>query len=211
MLVDSAGIEHQFTFIISVITPSPEVICDTIYLNETVLFCPDSSEIGREFSFIDEICPEERTDAVSFEISDQCLEYTGFVVGRDTACIVACDDRGACDTTYFCFVVEKFPGSPTAVMDCDTTDKDVPIQIKIGANDTLFGNIQLPTIIEQPQGGTATVNIDGTVTYIQEGDFCDSEDRFIYEVCNENGCDSCLLYTSPSPRDATLSRMPSSA
>ena len=24
-------------------------------------------------------------------------------------------------------------------------------------------------------------------------------------------CDSCLLYTSPSPRDATLSRMPSSA
>ena len=25
------------------------------------------------------------------------------------------------------------------------------------------------------------------------------------------GCDYCLLYTSPSPRDATLSRMPSSA
>ena len=24
-------------------------------------------------------------------------------------------------------------------------------------------------------------------------------------------CNSCLLYTSPSPRDATLSRMPSSA
>ena len=24
-------------------------------------------------------------------------------------------------------------------------------------------------------------------------------------------CDNCLLYTSPSPRDATLSRMPSSA
>ena len=26
-----------------------------------------------------------------------------------------------------------------------------------------------------------------------------------------HGCNSCLLYTSPSPRDATLSRMPSSA
>ena len=25
------------------------------------------------------------------------------------------------------------------------------------------------------------------------------------------GCHTCLLYTSPSPRDATLSRMPSSA
>ena len=36
-------------------------------------------------------------------------------------------------------------------------------------------------------------------------------------LCNELGADvyvingSCLLYTSPSPRDATLSRMPSSA
>ena len=31
-------------------------------------------------------------------------------------------------------------------------------------------------------------------------------------VMAENGIDiSCLLYTSPSPRDATLSRMPSSA
>ena len=27
----------------------------------------------------------------------------------------------------------------------------------------------------------------------------------------EGGCVRCLLYTSPSPRDATLSRMPSSA
>ena len=27
----------------------------------------------------------------------------------------------------------------------------------------------------------------------------------------EEGCNGCLLYTSPSPRDATLSRMPSSA
>ena len=28
---------------------------------------------------------------------------------------------------------------------------------------------------------------------------------------NEMGCDFCLLYTSPSPRDGLLSRMPSSA
>ena len=28
---------------------------------------------------------------------------------------------------------------------------------------------------------------------------------------NGGGCNGCLLYTSPSPRDATLSRMPSSA
>ena len=34
-----------------------------------------------------------------------------------------------------------------------------------------------------------------------------------YEACDagEANSDTCLLYTSPSPRDATLSRMPSSA
>ena len=30
-------------------------------------------------------------------------------------------------------------------------------------------------------------------------------------VCNHNGMETCLLYTSPSPRDGLLSRMPSSA
>ena len=36
--------------------------------------------------------------------------------------------------------------------------------------------------------------------------------EYMAQFTAANGCDSlCLLYTSPSPRDATLSRMPSSA
>ena len=33
----------------------------------------------------------------------------------------------------------------------------------------------------------------------------------LLDVADEGGSQVCLLYTSPSPRDATLSRMPSSA
>ena len=33
----------------------------------------------------------------------------------------------------------------------------------------------------------------------------------LYDFCREADNIACLLYTSPSPRDATLSRMPSSA
>jgi len=33
----------------------------------------------------------------------------------------------------------------------------------------------------------------------------------ILEAAKKTGAEACLLYTSPSPRDATLSRMPSSA
>ena len=41
------------------------------------------------------------------------------------------------------------------------------------------------------------INMLGTIPYLIDGDVKMTE--------------SCLLYTSPSPRDATLSRMPSSA
>ena len=44
----------------------------------------------------------------------------------------------------------------------------------------------------------------GVLTIIAEND------EEVYNlICSEDGI--CLLYTSPSPRDATLSRMPSSA
>ena len=37
------------------------------------------------------------------------------------------------------------------------------------------------------------------------------EDYFEDEILKNSMIKNCLLYTSPSPRDATLSRMPSSA
>ena len=36
-------------------------------------------------------------------------------------------------------------------------------------------------------------------------------DSYVYNEINSDPSKLCLLYTSPSPRDATLSRMPSSA
>ena len=43
-----------------------------------------------------------------------------------------------------------------------------------------------------------------------EGEYPDVKARYIPILCQH--CENaCLLYTSPSPRDATLSRMPSSA
>ena len=50
---------------------------------------------------------------------------------------------------------------------------------------------------------TYSFNLDD-VTYI-------SQDTLNPEIANAQKAYSCLLYTSPSPRDATLSRMPSSA
>ena len=45
------------------------------------------------------------------------------------------------------------------------------------------------------------------------GDFVEFGEGILDRILGEDGKkkDDCLLYTSPSPRDATLSRMPSSA
>ena len=41
--------------------------------------------------------------------------------------------------------------------------------------------------------------------------FKEAKGNFKVEESKKDAPDTCLLYTSPSPRDATLSRMPSSA
>ena len=56
------------------------------------------------------------------------------------------------------------------------------------------------TIKLHPSTGTVTINNSGSIT--------SSKDRTINFGQHANAC---LLYTSPSPRDKTVSRMPSSA
>ena len=55
--------------------------------------------------------------------------------------------------------------------------------------------------------------IDATIKYFNDGDIVEGTivkvDRD--EVLLDIGYKTCLLYTSPSPRDGLLSRMPSSA
>ena len=48
------------------------------------------------------------------------------------------------------------------------------------------------------------------ISHIRKGDYEAAAERF-HEAIKRSKKASCLLYTSPSPRDATLSRMPSSA
>ena len=49
------------------------------------------------------------------------------------------------------------------------------------------------------------------VPIVRRDDFARRVFPITYYHLSMNDNDTCLLYTSPSPRDATLSRMPSSA
>ena len=81
-----------------------------------------------------------------------------------------------------------------------------------------------PEIINEPSCGANNGVVEifvtgGTGDFSFEGEWGPNALRTdlspgTYEITvvdNQTGCFTCLLYTSPSPRDATLSRMPSSA
>ena len=65
--------------------------------------------------------------------------------------------------------------------------------------------------------GGGTTNDDGRVPDLMTGTLAAGHYRINFLVADyfaamkQSSCYPCLLYTSPSPRDATLSRMPSSA
>ena len=110
------------------------------------------------------------------------------------------------------------------------TDTKLPIKAQVLENDPLLGDVvyeviyrewttinglQIPKKVEHILDGftirTETLNdieinptFDATVLTVAEAD------AWTYDATQAR-YGHCLLYTSPSPRDATLSRMPSSA
>ena len=65
-----------------------------------------------------------------------------------------------------------------------------------------------PGTMSPLQHGEVFVTADGTETDLDLGHY----ERFVQtEMTRRNNLTTCLLYTSPSPRDRTRSRMPSSA
>ena len=86
---------------------------------------------------------------------------------------------------------------PVAVNDSVVINNGDSAVVAVLANDV--DDIDLDsssvTIVQPPSNGTAIVNpVTGAITYTTNG-----------------AVSGCLLYTSPSPRDGLLSRMPSSA
>ena len=68
---------------------------------------------------------------------------------------------------------------------------------------TLIGNLGRDPEVRYTQSGTAVCNITVAIgERRKDGDEWKEHTEWV---------NCCLLYTSPSPRDATLSRMPSSA
>lgn len=179
---------------VSVRKTTPSIVCDSLFVGESKLFCLDLSELPSDFAegSIKEICPDQHMGNVELTINEtgSCIVYRGVSEGRDSACIVYCDEFGFCDTTYFCFEVKPYFDPPILGPDVDTTLKGTPIVIDFLANDTIFGGIEDIYILTNPLSGNVVLNLDNSFTYIPNENDCAHWDEFEYVACNPNGCDT---------------------
>ncbi len=87
-------------------------------------------------------------------------------------------------------IVSNAPNAaPVAVDDGATTDEDTASDpIAVLANDTDDGTLDATsvTVVSAPANGTATANVDGTITYTPEPDF-NGSDSFTYTVDDNEG------------------------
>ena len=118
------------------------------------------------------------------------------------------DDDGATATALVEVTINDVNDPPVADNESETTPEDTPVTIDVLAGDTDSDGTINPASVEiidpVTGGGVTSLIVTGEGTWTVEPD---GQITFTPEA-NYNGC---LLYTSPSPRDATLSRMPSSA
>ena len=177
-------------------SPREEVL--TLEEDETVIYCPESDDLIGDIVSIINMCPTETGVFTSLILDtvDYCVNVTGIVAGEEKACLVVCDANGICDTTYLTIqVTPKILLNPIAQRDVDTTEEGTMVTIDVLANDSIFGTLQNMEILAQPTNGTATFNLDNTISYTPNDDYCNSSspDLIMYGICNDNGCDTAMV------------------
>lgn len=142
-------------------------------------------------------------------------------IGRDSFLYKVCDNGAPslCDTAWV-FVAISNPivvnnVSPVANPDNSTTTAGIPITIFVKANDYDPNGdpLSMPMILGQPNGGTATVNANGTISFVPNTGFSGIS-TFIYQVCDEienlraRLCDTALVTVVVKPIPAPANRAP---
>lgn len=143
-----------------------DVYLDTIPLtDEAYIVCLDTTELPGIVDTIYNFC-EDDEGAVSFAFVDGelCLKYTGVEIGKDSACVVICDDLNYCDTTYVCI----------SVIDTTTMSSEIiHITIPINFEDTYCVD---------------TTELNGTIVDIINDCPESSGDFVVFEIDEANYC-----------------------
>ncbi|MEN0048313.1 MAG: gliding motility-associated C-terminal domain-containing protein [Bacteroidota bacterium] len=193
-LNDTEGNAALTVLYIDVIDAMADSFVDTIFINETIRICVDTTELPGNINQFFNSCPEE-SGVVSdiFITSDHCVEITGLELGVENACLVLCDDLGVCDTTNLTINVVPYDQPPTVRDDSTSTFQMQNINIPVQNNDELIGGVSIISIGTPPKNGQVVINGDGSITYFPDEQNCTGEDRFSYLLCNDAGCSTATV------------------
>lgn len=178
--------------------PAPIIatIEQTIVEGDSLEICPETTELTGLVTGIDDFCENNLLETIILTINnvDLCFIVAAQNIGKDSICAVICDNNLICDTTYYIISVVSNTPSLTATPDLDTTFINSPVIIDILGNDSIPDGIITNMDIIIPDGvptyGTAIINLDGSLTYQPNQDFCGNSDQLQYHICNETGCDT---------------------
>ena len=182
----------QFTVIVACL-PST-IINDTIVEGQIGVSCL-AIAADRNIVSIENVCGANTADMFTVDNEFQCVNYDGTVAGDHQACMVVCDDRNLCDTTYVNITVTPIASAiPRAEQDVLTIEHETIAIVDITANDRTATAVSIE-ITKEPANGRAVINPDNTIAYEANEGYCNTTvpDNFSYRICNEHGCDEATV------------------
>ncbi|WP_428628510.1 Ig-like domain-containing protein [Sphingopyxis sp.] len=106
--------------------------------------------------------------------------------GTDTITYTISDGQGGFSTATVTVVVRPVNDAPVAIDDAATTDEDMPVTIRVLANDTDPDGDPLTVVAGSAANGTVTINADGTITYTPNRNF-NGNDTITYTISDGKG------------------------
>ena len=181
--------------VLVVACPAQTIIKQRVLPNETKTHCLDFSGLLTDVQTV-AFCDMSIQDNVLFELmnEDSCVYFTGLEIGFDTACILACDAFGYCDTTLI--ITETYEVSHF---------REATINLQVGATQsfcldtsTLAAPIEaFVNSCEIKSGVAAQISVD-TIAYCASIEGLQiGQDTACLVFCNKFGsCDTTILYVN---------------
>jgi len=184
--------------------PNP-VSGDTLYqdvvLGETGVICIDFDSLANITTFIND-CENNSSPAVDFMIIDttNCIQYTGEAIGLDTACIIACNSLGVCDTTILIVDVIEMPSTDVEITIEVGSDSLICLDVDFmgGAIDTIFNACP-----ENSDGNVLFTMLDTTECISVIG-LTEGIDTACIVVCSNFVCDTINVTVTVIPEGGLL-------
>jgi gliding motility-associated-like protein len=164
VFADDLGALDTVRFIVTVIPPKPSALTEIVELGKTITLCADTTQLSGTIASVKNFCKSNGNVKFTIDSLTNCVKIEGLKLGKDTACIVVCDEFDICDTTrMYITVVPVGSATISAVDDTASTLYPRPVIIKVLTNDkfdikdTL--NIEVRILPgKAPKHGVAIVN-----------------------------------------------------